>query len=388
MTATEVAAGPVTREGFRPGVRGLLAEPRVRDVVAGIAALPPGEEAGPLPVYRWLGELGWLAPAWPAEYGGLGFGPAEAAIVTEELARAGVPDDIHVLAIDIVGTFLLRVGTARQRAAHLPALARGERTAAVLFTEPECGSDLAALSTRAVPDGDGWRLYGTKTYHQKSGVADIALLAARTTTGPSAMYGITLFLLPLRAPGIHVEPMPGMGNDRFMRVVIDGVRLAAEDVIGDVDDGWRLLNEMLLLERTGIDFHAKARRILDQVIARADASGRLDDPRYALALADLDARLRAGHALAWEQVRRVESGSPDQVSSAMAKWYVTEQIRALLHVGTDVAGLDAMLTSWDGQAPDDGAFEAAYRLGPAHRLASGTSEIMLYLIATNGLELL
>jgi alkylation response protein AidB-like acyl-CoA dehydrogenase len=388
MTVLAAAAVPVTRESFRALVRGLLAEPRVRDVVASIAALPPEAEPGPLPVYRWLGELGWLAPAWPAEYGGLGYGPAEAAIVTEELARAGVPDDIHVLAIDIVGTFLLRVGTDRQRASHLPALARGERLAAVLFTEPECGSDLASLRTRAVRDGDGWRLYGTKTYHQKSGVADIGLLAARTTTEPPAMFGITLFLLPLRAPGIHIEPVPGMANDRFMRVVIDGVRLTAADVIGDVGDGWRLLNEMLLLERTGIDFHAKARRVLDQLIARAAASGRLDDPRYALTLADLDARLRAGHALAWEQVRRVEAGAPDQVSSAMAKWYVTEQIRPLLHAGADIAGLDAMLTSWDGQAPDGGAFEAAYRLGPAHRLASGTSEIMLYVIAATGLGLL
>lgn len=388
MTATWTAAAPVTRESFRTRVRELLAEPRVRDIADAIAALPPGAEPGPLPVYRWLGELGWLAPAWPAEYGGLGYGPVQAAIVTEELVRAGVPDDIFMLAIGIVGTFLLRAGTDRQRADHLPALARGERFAAVLFTEPECGSDLASLRTRAVRDGDGWRLYGTKTYHQKSDVADIGLLAARTTGDPPTIYGITLFLLPLRAPGLHIEPVPGMANDRFMRVVIDGVRLTGQDVIGKVDEGWQLLNEMLLMERSGIDFHAKARRVLDRLIARAGASGRLDDPRYALTLADLDARLRAGHALAWEQVRRQEAAAPDQVGSAMAKWYVTEQIRPLLHAGADIDGLDTMLTSWDGQAPDGGAFEAAYRLGPAHRLASGTSEIMLYLIAANGLGLL
>ncbi|GAA2553694.1 acyl-CoA dehydrogenase family protein [Winogradskya consettensis] len=373
---------------FRDDVRTLLEEDSVRSTVADIAAYPPGTEVALLDVYRRLGERGWLAPGWPVEYGGLGLGAVENAIVTEELTRAGIPDDVHVLCVDLVGMFLLHAGTAEQKARHLPALARGERLATVLFSEPEAGSDLAALRTTARRDGTGWRLRGSKIYNLKSQYGDFALCAARTTDSPVAMHGITLFLLPLRAPGVHIEPVPGMANDRFNLVVIDDVRLDDADVVGEPDNGWQLLNDMLQLERTGIDFHAKARRLLDQTIDRAAEQGLLDDPEWAGRLAELDATLRAGHALAWEQVNALAGGHPDPVTSAMAKWYTSEQIRPILNAGTELAGLGAALSAWDGTTDDDGTWEAALRMGPSHRLASGTSEVMLFLIATNGLGLL
>ncbi|WP_432753723.1 acyl-CoA dehydrogenase family protein [Streptomyces sp. JL2001] len=392
-TGTRAGAGTLAglsagEAAFRHQVRELLADDSVRRLAEEIAAYPPGVEAAHLDVRRRLGERGWLAPNWPEEYGGSGLGAAEAAIVTEEMTRAGIPDDVHVLSVDIVGRFLLEVGTEEQKKRHLPPLAAGEEIATVLFTEPEAGSDLSGLRTTARPDGDGWRLYGRKIYNMKSLYGEVALCAARTTDSPVAMHGITLFLLPLRSPGVHVEPVPAMCNDRFNLVVMDGVRLTGADVVGEVDDGWRLMTELLQLERTGIDFHAKARRLLDLVIERAAAGGRLDDPAYALPIAALDARLNAGHAMAWEQVRRLGAGRPDPVSSAMAKWYVSEQIRPVLETGLEVGGLDGVLTAWDGGAPDGGLLEAGIRLGPSHRLASGTSEVMLYLIATNGLGLL
>ncbi|MCP2166901.1 acyl-CoA dehydrogenase family protein [Goodfellowiella coeruleoviolacea] len=373
---------------FRRQVRAFFAEDRVRELAEEIAGYPVGTEAALLPVYRWLGERGWLAPNWPVEYGGAGLGAVEAAIVTEEMTLAGIPDDVHVLSIDIVGLFLLLKGTEQQKRAHLPALAAGERIATVLFTEPEAGSDLAALRTRAVRDGDGWRLSGSKVYNMKSQYGDVALCAARTSDSPVGMHGITLFLLPLRSPGVHVEPVPSYANDRFNLVVIDGVRLTEADVIGRVDDGWALMNEMLQLERTGIDFHAKARRLLDLVLRRAAETGRLADPAYAIPLAELDAKLRAGHALAWQMVRDLGEHNPDPVASAMSKWYVTELFQPILTAAADIDGMDALLTAWDGDAPALGQLEAGYRFGPSHRLASGTSEVMLMLIATNGLGLL
>lgn len=382
MTAT------TDRAAFRAQVRELLAEDRVRALVTEVAHLGPAAEPALLDVYRWLGERGWLAPSWPVEYGGAGLGVAEAAVVTEELALAGVPDDVHVLGIDIVGTFLLRVGTPTQRERYLPALAAGRTLATVLFTEPEAGSDLAALRTRARPDGDGWRLHGTKVYNQKSQFADVALCAARTSEGPVPWHGITLFMLPLRSPGVYVETVPTMTNEQFARVVVDGIRVGPQDVVGRVDDGWQLIGELLLLERTGIDFHAKVRRLLDLVIRRAAATGRLDDPAYAQPLAELDARLRAAHALAWETVGHLASGVADPVTASMAKWYISEQTRAVVDLGLEVAGLDAVLSVWDPESIDDGLLEAGFRSSPAHRLASGSSEVMLYLIATGGLGLL
>jgi alkylation response protein AidB-like acyl-CoA dehydrogenase len=370
---------------FRARVRDFLGSPPVRDAVARIRTAPPDDEPGLLDVYRWLGERGWLAPSWPKRYGGLGLGLAEAAIVTEEMCLAGVPDDAHVLGIDIVGNFLLEVGTDAQRARWLRPLARGESLAAVLFTEPGCGSDLARLTTRAEPDGDGWRLYGTKVYNQKTQFADVALCAARTSDGPVPFDGITLFLLPLRSPGILIRPVENITNDRFHEVVVDAVRLTADDVVGTVGDGWQLMNEMLVLERTGIDFHAKIRRWLDSVAPAVCGSGDLDlEARFV----ELDARLRAGHALAWRVVAELAKGEADPATAAMAKWYITEQARAVIRFCLEVRGMSGVLSAWDADPVDDGLVEAACRYAPTHRLGSGTSEIMLYIIASSALELL
>lgn len=388
-TPMEPIPGLSTRQrAFREEVRSLLTGPEVAAELAELAARPPGEEPVLLEIYRTLGRRGLLAPSWPVEYGGLGLGPVESAIVTEEMTLAGVPDDVHVLGVDLVGMFLLAEGSPEQKREHLPALAAGERVATVLFTEPGCGSDLSGLSTRAEPDGDGWRLHGSKVYNMKSQYGEIALCAARTSEGPVAMHGITLFLLPLRSPGVHVEPVPSMADECFGLVVIDGVRLGPEDVVGRLDDGWRLMNELLQLERTGIDFHGKARRLLDLVMERAARAGRLDDPVFAVRFAELDARLRASHALAWEMVHNLDLGAPDPVASAMSKWYASEQFRPILDTGSEVDGVDSQLTRWDERAGSTSRFEADYRMAPAQRLASGTSEVMLYLIATNGLGML
>jgi alkylation response protein AidB-like acyl-CoA dehydrogenase len=387
MLRTEVSVRAETEEQreFRARVRDFLRSPPVLDAVARITTAPPADEPGRLDIYRWLGERGWLAPNWPERYGGLGRGLTEAAIVTEEMCLAGVPDDAHVLGIDIVGNFLLEVGTGEQRARWLPRLARGESLAAVLFTEPGCGSDLSRLTTRAEQDGDGWRLYGTKVYNQKTQFADIALCAARTSQGPVPFDGITLFLLPLRSPGVVIRPVENITNDRFHEVVVDGVRLTTDDVVGTVGDGWQLMNEMLVLERTGIDFHAKIRRWLDSVAPEVRGRGDADlEGRFT----ELDARLRAGHALAWRVVTELAAGDPVPTTAAMAKWYITEQARAVIRFCLDVRGMSGVLSAWDPEPPDHGLVEAACRYAPTHRLGSGTSEIMLYIIASSALELL
>jgi alkylation response protein AidB-like acyl-CoA dehydrogenase len=373
---------------FRGEVRAFLAEPRVRKAVEEIARYRPREEPAILEIYRWLGERGWLAASWPVEFGGLGKTVVEAAIVTEEMAFAGVPDDAHVLSIDIVGLFLLTEGTEAQKRRFLPPLARGESIATVLYTEPHCGSELAALTTRAEPDGDGvWRLYGRKIYNQKSQFGDYALCAARTTEAEVKFHGITLFMVPLRSAGVTIAPVWSMENNRFNEVILDGIRLTADDVVGRVDEAWHLIDKMLLLERTGIDFHGKVRRWFDLVLEQARETGRLADPVFGQRMADLDARLHAARALAWRQVANLAGGAPDPVSSAASKWFATEQARDVVRLAMELGELPATLSTWDPESPLAGQIEAAYRTAPTLTLASGTSEIMLYLIASTGLEL-
>ncbi|MET7408810.1 acyl-CoA dehydrogenase family protein [Streptomyces parvulus] len=384
-TNLTVADVPDTRptpaqRAFRAEVRALLRSPVVQEEVGRIRRLPPGNEPGLLETYRLLGERGWLAPSWPERYGGRGLGHHQAAVVTEEMILAGVPDDAHVLSVDIVGRFVLDSGTDAQRARLLPALARGEQIATVLFTEPQAGSDLGRMTTRAEPDGDGaWRLYGTKVFNQKSGFADTALCAAVTVPGP--MPGIGLFLLPLRSPGVTIRTLSNLTDDAFCEISIDGVRLTRDDVLGEVDDGWRMISELLVLERTGIDFHAKIRHWLDSA---ADAVPEDLRDRYA----ELDARLSAGHALAWRMVTELDAGRADPVLAAMSKWYVTEQAREVARFCLELRGREGLLTNQDRDAPDLGRVERALRYAPTLTLASGTSEVMLRTIATSHLEML
>lgn len=376
------------QEKFQREVCALLCQDAVVAEVARCRRLPPGQEPETLDVYRQLGERGWLAVNWPERYGGRGASMVEKAIVTEELIRHGVPDNVHILSVDIVGLGILMYGTEEQKRRLLPGIAHGRQTATVLFSEPEVGSDLSALRTRAEPDGDGFRLYGRKTYSMKTHFADFAICAARTTPSDVKYHGLTLFLVPLRNPGALVGPLWNLTDERFADVTLNGIRLTRDDVLGDVDQGWQTVNRMLSLERTGIDSAAKAARLFDALLRHASKTGRLDDPAYGHRVLELEARVRAARLLAWRCITNLCDGRTDDVQSAIAKWYATEVAKELAGVALEAVGLDGVLDARDGDAPVDGVIEAAYRETPGLTLAAGTSEIMLYLIAGSGLELL
>ncbi|WP_175439232.1 acyl-CoA dehydrogenase family protein [Streptomyces vilmorinianum] len=372
---------------YRDRVRALLDDDGVRAATAAVRSRP-GTEGGLLDVYRKLGEQRLLAPNWPYEYGGSGAGIAEKAILTEELIAHGVPDIAHTLSVDIVGLALLLYGTRTQKSRLLPPIARGESIAGVLFSEPGAGSDLSALRTRADRDGDGWRLHGTKIYSAKTHLGDFALCAARTTESEVRFHGITVFLVPLRTPGVRVEPLWNIGDERFNEVTLAGIHVTEEDVLGDVDDGWRIIGEVLGLERTGVEFQAKARRWLDIALGRVDSGAAPLDQGDGARLVALDAEVRAARLLAWRCVNDLHADRTDEVRSAMAKYWAGETARSVALALPDVLGLDALLAGDDEEARDLGALEAAYREAPGLTLASGTSEVMLTLIASAGLDLL
>jgi len=384
----EFALAP-EQEEFRREVCSFLTEKRVGKVVEELRHLPPRKEPGLLEVYGWLGEKRWLAVNWPPEYGGLGRGIVEKSILTEELIRHGVPDLVHIVSIDIVGLILLMVGTREQQARYLPPLALGAQSASVLYSEPGVGSDLSSLRTRAEPDGDGWRLYGRKIYSLKSQFADFALCAARTTESEVRIHGITLFVVPMRTPGVVCKPIWNMSDEAFCDVTLDGIRLTRDHVLGEVDEGWEVINRVLPVERTGLEFQAKARRLLDRILRQARESGQLDDPAYAQRLVELHAQVRASQFLAWRVISELAEDRLDGVTAAMSKWYATELFKRISTFGFDVAGLDGTLSGWNGGDPDaDGWLEAAHREGPGITLSAGTSEIMQYLIASSGLQLM
>jgi alkylation response protein AidB-like acyl-CoA dehydrogenase len=371
-------------DGLRGKVRDFLASPPVREELRRLSLLPAGEEPGNSAVYRLLGERGWLAVNWPAEYGGLGLRAVDAAAVAEELALAGVPDVAHVLSVDIVGLFVLMAGTAEQKQRLLPPLARGERIATVLYSEPGVGSDLGALRTTAEREGDSWRITGRKIYSQKSQFAAHGLCAARTADADGT--GITLFLVDMAAPGVRVSPIWNATEERFDDVSLD-VLVSGRDVIGPVHAGFSVLNTVLALERTGIDYQAKVRRWFNAVHAVAESFGLTRDDALRQRLVALDSEILAGRLLAYQAVAAIDTGAVDPVVSACAKWFNTELARPVVELALDVAGLAGTATRWDGEPGWRETFESMYRESPNLTLSAGTSEIMLKIIATLGLGL-
>jgi len=376
------------QDRFRQEICDLLSSEPVRAAIEDIRLRSSVDEPGMLDIYRELGSRGLLAVHWPTEYGGRGRSLVEKSILTEELILHGVPDIVHTSSIDYVGQALLTFGTQGQKERLLPGLARGEQSASVLLSERGAGSDLASLTTRAEPDGDGWRLHGHKIYNMKSHVADIALCAARTTESSVKCHGITLFIVPMKTPGVIVEPLWCLSNDRYCDVTLGGIQVRADNVLGAVDEGWQVINKILGIERAGIEYEAKGRKALDVIMRHARQTGQLSNAAYGQQLIKLDAQARAGRLLAWRAVTNLLYGDADAVGSAMAKWYVTEVGKSIVGHGTEIMGLGSVLTSLDADAPLGGSIESAYREAPGWTLAGGASEIMLNIIASTGLELL
>jgi alkylation response protein AidB-like acyl-CoA dehydrogenase len=365
------------QQRFRADVRQALRSAEVRAAVTDATAAA-GAEPDVRPLYRLLGRLGLLAVHWPAELGGAGRPLTDAAIVAEELVRAGVPDTLHVNTIQIVGQFLLMAGSTAQKRRHLPALAHGERFASVLYTEPDAGSDLGALRTVAVPDGDGYRITGTKVFSLKTRFADLGLCAARTTPEAGKYQGISLFLVDLRAPGVTVTVIPGVGDEQFHRVDLDSVPVSGNDLIGPRDQGWPLLNEALAIERTGLDYYLKAEHWLEAALEAL--AGREPDSPHDAHLEQIgrwDGALAAGHALAWEVLSGLGSGRADPVAAAVAKYHSSELAQSIAVWAADIPG--------PGQRADRTraavTLESAYREAPGLTLSAGTSEVMLQIVA-------
>ena len=367
-------------DDLRAEVRRALGTPAVRAALAAVRAGGPEPDVRPL--YRELAAHGLLAVSWPVEYGGRGLGHAEAAAVAEELVRGGVPDMLHVLSIQIVGLFLLQAGSAEQKARLLPELAAARRFATVLYTEPEVGSDLAALRTTAVRDQDGYLVSGTKVYGLKSGQSDLALCAVRTSTGATKYDGISLLLVDLRTPGVHCGTIPSIADERFDEVRLESVRVSPADLLGGEGEGWSLLTRCLAIERTGLDYSLKAERWYTAAItgldpAAVDAGLLADVGRHGAAVA-------AGRLLAWDAIGRLDADRLDPAVAATAKYHTSRTAQEVATWAALVHGPGYGLHRLDPTAA--ALLEAGFREAPGLTISAGTSEIMLEMVASSALE--
>ncbi|WP_280307854.1 acyl-CoA dehydrogenase family protein [Nocardia abscessus] len=212
---------------------------------------------------RVLAEQGLLCAAWPAEFGGRGASVWEQTVVREEMWAHHEPRGAQYMGVNWVGPTIMRHGTAEQQREHLPPIARGAAIWCQGFSEPDSGSDLASLRTTARRDGDGWRISGQKIWTSYATMAQWCFLLARTATRARKQQGLTVFLVPMSDPGIEVRPIRSMlGPHHLNEVFFDGVRVTDADVLGQVDEGWSVVQEVLAFERVGIARYARCERLL------------------------------------------------------------------------------------------------------------------------------
>jgi alkylation response protein AidB-like acyl-CoA dehydrogenase len=212
---------------------------------------------------RTLADEGLLCLAWPEEFGGRGASPWEQTVVREEMWAHHEPRGAQYMGVNWVGPAIMRHGTADQQRTHLPPIARGEVIWCQGFSEPDAGSDLASLQTAARRDGDGWRVSGQKIWTSYATMAQWCFLLARTSRGERKQQGITVFLVPMDDPAIEVRPIASMlGPHHLNEVFFDDLWVTGADVLGPVDEGWKVVQEVLAFERVGIARYARCERLL------------------------------------------------------------------------------------------------------------------------------
>jgi len=341
-------------DAFRTEVRTFLDQQLPADWT-GIGALPRDEAVRF--VHEWRGILhdaGLLAPAWPEEYGGSGLGKLEQVVLVEEFARAGVPamgfnDNFSK---KMLGGLLLAWGTDAQRARFLPRILSGEDVWCQGYSEPDSGSDLAGLRTNATRDGDDWVIEGQKIWTSLAHDANWIFVLARTDPDAPKHRGLSFLLVPLDQPGIEIRPIVTMGGDPdFNEVFFDGARTAHDNIIGEVNDGWRIANSLLGLERgdeaatNPVLFRAE----FDRLVEMARERGRLDDPVTRDRIAQMYIRVEVMRYVGLRILTGVLTTGSIGPESSVSKLYWSEYHRDATRLAVDVLGPEAMVV--EGRPP-------------------------------------
>lgn len=343
------------------------------------------QEVGPRgqALLRRMGSDGWLGIGWPVEYGGRGATAVQQWLFREELEYRGLPHG--GMAITSIGPTLMRAGTPAQRATYLPAILRGEVEFALGYTEPNAGSDLAALQTRAVPDGNIYVVNGQKVYTTAAHYGSHLWLAARTGSPDSRHRGISVFILPLDSDGITIRPLHTQSGGRTNEVFLADVHVPAENRVGQENEGWRIITMALDLER--LLPYARNRRYLDELMAWARASAAGDDPAVRQRLGLLAADTELGRLLAVRTAWMLDQDTVPNVEASMLKVWLSELRQSIAREALAFMGEDAQVRTGEAGALLGGTFERLWRASTVLKFAGGTNEVQRSIIAQRGLGL-
>ncbi len=369
-------------------------------------AADPSVSTGHAPEWarRWtrrMFDAGWLVPGWPPERGGRNAGPIETLVYIEELAKARVPRTTNVQGLGIVAPSIIDYGTPEQVEAYAMPILRGEATACLGMSEPGAGSDLASLSTRAVRDGDQWVVNGQKVWTSGANYADFCFLFCRTDPEAPKHKGISILLVPMDTPGITVRPLPEIirpEHPDLNEVFLSDVRVPAENLVGELNDGWAMANGSLAHERGMVWVTAVMglEESLDRLLAEAPERLASLPPMERAVAADQIVQVaidtQAARCLGYRGFAKLARGgtAPEQ---ALMKLYASEARQRVALVAAEIHGADALevgTVEMDGHLAIDepqGTWLEQYFRSFANTISAGTSEIQRNIIAERVLGL-
>jgi alkylation response protein AidB-like acyl-CoA dehydrogenase len=357
-----------------------------------LAANPPAPEptqGGEDAHYAWrrdwqrrLYDAGWAAPSWPAEYGGRGASLTESAIYFEEIGRARVPMAANVLGLLLGGPTLMVWGSDEQKERYLPPILSAEEIWCQGFSEPDAGSDLAALKTRAVKQNGEWVVTGQKVWTSGAQYSKWCMLVARTDADAPKHKGLTYFLMDMEQAAVQVRPLRQItGEVEFNELFIEEARIPQENVVGGEGNGWKVALTTLMNERAGLGFalQVRLRQLLDDLIAAAAERGLLENPLYGDALAELHVRCESIRLLAWKGLTDVERYGQPGPEGSLVKWLWSDTNQRLTQLAADIVGPQALTagTAW--------SYELLRARG--NTIEGGTTEVLKNIVAERVLGL-
>ena len=342
-------------------------------------------------VVKQMAEDGWLGIGWPTEYGGQGRSAIEQYIFFDESMRAGAP--VPMLTINTVGPTIMQFGTPEQKDFFLPKILAGDIHFCIGYTEPESGTDLASLQTRAVRDGDEYVINGQKIYTSLAGGADYIWLATRTDPEVAKHKGISMFIVPMDTPGIKVVPMHLLGDHNINYTFYEDVRVPAGNLVGGENAGWSLITNQLNHERVTLCSSGIIERALDDVRSWAQnaklADGRrvIDQEWVQVHLARIYSRLEFLKLINWKVAWTATQGHLDVADASTIKVFGTEFYMEAFRLLLEVVGQAGYLTRDNDDAVLAGRLEMYARSLVILTFGGGTNEIQRDLIAIFGLGL-
>ena len=343
-------------------------------------------------IRKKMADRGWLTMHWPEEYGGQAASQVRSAIFSEELTYNRAPGR-DIFGVRMLGPTLMIHGSEEQKKTHLPPVARGEVQWCQGYSEPESGSDLASLSTRAVRDGDDLVINGAKIWTTLAHRADWIMLLTRTDPDAPKHRGISFVLVDMKTPGVSVRPIVNMANGHeFNQVIFDDVRVPRANVVGEEDRGWYVAVTLLDFERSGIEYSASARRLLDDVRGYATETKRngqpiIEIPWVRSLMADRYIECEVARLIAYNVAHMQSQGLVPTKEASISKVFGSETVLRASEAAMDVLGLYGTLGREEKWAPLKGRIQEHWMNSFAGKIAAGTSEVQRNIIAGRGLGL-